>query len=363
MSETAKSFSSEPEWNSSQSRDESATWRILDAAANRATEGLRVVEDYARLGLDDSFLTSQLKQLRHQFVETLKTLSSTQRHAARDTLADVGTRISTTEEQTRHDLASVVIANWKRVQQSLRTLEEYGKLVSAEFAAGCERIRYQSYTLERALYLTQESGERLENARLYVLLNAGNSEEEFGQLVESLISAGVHVLQLRDKHLADRDLVKRARLLRQLTLATETLFIMNDRPDLAVLSEADGVHVGQEELSVKDVRAVVGAKMLVGVSTHSIEQARDAVLAGANYIGIGPTFPSTTKQFEAFPGLEFAQSVAEEISLPGFAIGGITSENLPQVIKAGITRVAVGAAITEAEDPAVIAKAFLDQMK
>ena len=342
--------------------DSAALWRILDAAANRASEGLRVVEDYARLGLDDRHLSTQLKELRHRFAELLKQLPTDQRLAGRDTLADVGTSISTAGEQSRENLTGVVIAGWKRIQQSLRTLEEYGKLVSGEFASSCEQLRYQTYTLERALDITQASRERLEQARLYVLLSARDSEAGFGQLVESLVTAGVHIIQLREKNLADKELLARAKILRQLTLGTETLFVMNDRPDLALLTGADGVHVGQEELSVKEVRAVVGTKLLVGVSTHSIEQARAAVLSGANYIGIGPTFPSTTKQFEAFPGLEFARAVAAEVTLPGFAIGGINAENLAEVQAAGIPRVAVGAAITEAKDPVAAAKRMLEQL-
>lgn len=103
--------------------------------------------------------------------------------------------------------------------------------------------------------------------------------------------------------------------------------------------------------------------MLIGVSTHSIKQARAAVLDGANYIGIGPTFPSTTKQFAAFPGLEFARDVAQEITLPAFAIGGITLENISQVQAAGINRVAVGAAVTEAKEPGEAVKGFLGELE
>jgi thiamine-phosphate pyrophosphorylase len=94
-----------------------------------------------------------------------------------------------------------------------------------------------------------------------------------------------------------------------------------------VLCRADGVHVGQEELTIRDVRQIVGPEMLVGVSTHSIEQARQAVLDGASYLGCGPTFPSETKHFDHFPGLDFLRQVAAEISLPAFAIGGITLEH------------------------------------
>src|SRR5690606_32363494 len=104
----------------------------------------------------------------------------------------------------------------------------------------------------------------------------------------------VHVLQLRDKRLQDRELLERARRLRELTESTATLFIMNDRPDLALLAGADGVHVGQEELSLSDARAIVGPRLLIGVSTHSLQQARAALADGADYIGVGPTFPSNT---------------------------------------------------------------------
>jgi len=121
-----------------------------------------------------------------------------------------------------------------------------------------------------------------------------------------------------------------------------------------VVAGVDGVHVGQEELSVADARRVVGAGKLVGVSTHASEQAHAAVLAGADYLGVGPTFPSATKRFEAFPGLDYLREVADEIRLPAFAIGGITPENVGEVVAAGATRIAVGAAITAADDPAAV---------
>ena len=107
---------------------------------------------------------------------------------------------------------------------------------------------------------------------------------------------------------------------------------------------------------MKDARSIVGPEALVGVSAHSIEQARRAVLDGANYLGVGPMFPSPTKQFEAFPGLELLRAVAAEIRLPAFAIGGICRENLRDVLAAGFTRIAVSAAVTAADDPAAAAK-------
>jgi len=335
-------------------------WRAFDASANRAREALRVVEDYARFVLDDRHLTGLLKEARHELTAVLAAAPTDVRLACRETQADVGTGLSTSAEQTRPDGASVLAANFARLSESLRSLEEYGKvLLPAQVPPRIEQLRYRVYTLERAVAVTRASLERLRAARLYVLVDGRSSPEELAALVRALVGAGVHVIQLRDKRLADRELLARARLLADLTRDTGTLFLMNDRPDLAVLSRADGVHVGQSELSVKEARAIVGPGALVGVSTHAIEEARAAVLDGADYLGVGPTFPSQTKSFERFPGLEYVKAVSNEIRLPAFAIGGITAGNLPQVLAAGGRRVAVSGAVAAAVDPAGAARELL----
>jgi thiamine-phosphate pyrophosphorylase len=346
--------------------------RIIDAAWNRASEGLRVVEDYVRFVLDDLFLTGQLKQLRHELAAAAATIPAADRHAMRDTAADVGTRISTVSEGERGDAWDVCAASFKRSEQALRSLEEYGKLVDAEFAARCEAIRYQLYTMEKAVDVGTQSRQRLADVRLCVLVDAQNSAEEFEQLVRELVAAGVGMIQLREKHLDDRELIDRARMLISLTRSqppalpgvnghaqSSTLAIINDRADVAAIVGADGVHLGQEDLSVKHARAIVGQRMLIGVSTHNIDQARAAVLDGANYLGAGPTFASQTKAFDDFAGLDYLRETAAEIRLPTFAIGGIAAGNLPEVLEASISRVAVGAAITEASQPGVAARELL----
>lgn len=336
----------------------SGVWRALDAAGNRAREGLRVVEDYVRFVLDDRHLTERVKALRHDLSAALETLSTRERFAARDTTGDVGTSVTVPSEGARANAASVAIASLKRTGEALRSLEEYGKVIDAAFAARVESLRYRLYTLEKAVSVTVGSLEKLASTRLYVLLDGRESLAAFQAAARQLVEAGVDIIQLRDKHLADRELLDRARALRMLTRDTKTLFIMNDRPDLATLAEADGVHVGQDELSVLDVRRIIGAKLLVGVSTHSLAQAEQAVLDGADYIGCGPTFPSTTKSFAEFPGLEFLRQVASTIRLPAFAIGGITLENLTAVRATGIERVAVSSAIANADDRSAAAASF-----
>lgn len=338
-----------------------ATLRILDANLNRATEGLRVIEDYCRFALDDRHLTQRCKQLRHDLVTILGAVSTPILTAAREAQSDVGAEIETPQEGDRASLEHVAAASWQRVQQALRVINECMKLVAPEAAPAVENLRYQAYTLAKACTIAADGTDRLAAARLAVLLDGASSERSFLRRARAMIAAGVPMLQLRDKRMYDRKLLARARVLRQVIdeAGSGTLLIINDRVDLAVLSRADGVHIGQDELTVRDARRIAGPEMLIGVSTHDIEQARQAVLDGASYIGCGPVFPSNTKQFKRFPGINFLKHVAAEISLPAFAIGGIRSSNLPKVLAAGFTRIAVASAVMSAEDRTKAARKLL----
>jgi thiamine-phosphate pyrophosphorylase len=198
--------------------------------------------------------------------------------------------------------------------------------------------------------------EKLAHARLYVLLTAAQCPAALDWTIAEAAAGGVGVVQLREKELPDRDLLERARNVRQWTRRAGVLFVVNDRPEIARLSEADGVHLGQDDLPVKDARRVLGPDALIGVSTHTIEQVRQAVLDGADYIGVGPTFPSKTKAFTDFPGLGFVRAVAAETALPAFALGGIGPENVGQVVAAGGRRVAVSSSVASAADPQRVAR-------
>lgn len=321
-----------------------AALRIIDANLNRAGEGLRVIEEYARFALDDPALSERVKTLRHRLIISAQARNSGSLLAARNTAGDVGCEITTSSEAERECLTDVLQASFKRVQQALRSIEEYGKTIDPQLAREVESLRYEAYTLERQMVRSTSRSAQLQSARLYVLIDGGASEADFVAKVNQLTAAGADILQLRDKSLDDRTLLARAKKLASLTRGSETLFMMNDRPDLAALAHADGVHVGQEELPVSEVRKIIGPDLLIGVSTHTIEQARQAVADGADYIGCGPTFPSQTKSFDHYPGLDFLRQVAAEISLPAFAIGGIKLQNIDQVLATGIKRVAVSEA-------------------
>ncbi len=161
------------------------------------------------------------------------------------------------------------------------------------------------------------------------------------------------MIQYREKGLPDRELLRRAREIRILAAQARVPFIMNDRVDLARLASCDGVHLGQEDLTPRDARRVLGPATLIGVSTHDRSQLEAAILAGAGYLGVGPVFPSATKEFSEpeLAGLGYVRLAAETTSLPWFAIGGITEENVDRVLEAGAVRVAVSGAVMRSSSP------------
>ena len=332
--------------------------RIVDANLNRARESLRVLDDYARFILDDAFLTGQFKMLRHKLADATALLPQHLLIVSRDTRLDVGTTLTAGGEYHRTSAAKVAGVNVKRLQESLRSLEEYGKVISVPFAKAVEAIRYEAYTLERVLVRGASVQEKLKSARLYVLLTGSQCDASLDWTIDEAASGGATVFQMREKGLTDRELLDRARRMRLWTRKAKALFIVNDRPDIAKLADADGVHLGQDDLSVAAARKIVGPDMLLGVSTHTIEQVRTAIFDGADYLGIGPTFPSTTKAFDTLAGLDFIRQVAAETTCPAFALGGITLSNVKEVIAAGCRRIAVSAAIAKAADPEATAMAF-----
>jgi len=204
------------------------------------------------------------------------------------------------------------------------------------------------------------AGRQVWNMRLCVLLTRQLCRMPILRAAELIVRAGGDAIQLREKDLADRELLGLARELRALTRDTQTTFIVNDRPDIAVLAEADGVHVGQDDLPPAEVRRIVGDTLIVGVSTHQIGEARAAVDAGADYIGVGPVFPTETKGYSEGVGTDYIRGAAAAVSVPLVAIGGITKERAADAIAAGAAGVAVCSAILGAEDIFAETKAFMD---
>lgn len=192
---------------------------------------------------------------------------------------------------------------------------------------------------------------RLAAARLYLVCGAEPDGRELPTLLRSAIAGGVDIVQLREKHVPDEELASIASAARTLCEPLGALLIVNDRPWVAREARADGIHVGQDDIPVTDVRGLVGPDVLIGLSTHSPEQI-DAVDASVvDYIGVGPIHETPTKPGRTAVGLELIRYAAAHASVPFFAIGGLHVGNLADVLDAGATRVCVLRAIAGAADP------------
>ena len=197
--------------------------------------------------------------------------------------------------------------------------------------------------------------ERLRRARLYLVIDAEAAE----RVVPAALEGGVDLVQLREKSASDAEVVAIGRSLRSLCEEHGALFIVNDRPDLALACGADGVHVGQDDMPVGEARALVGDDRIVGVSTHSPEQVDAALASDADYFAVGPVYATPTKPGRPAVGLELVRYVASlGTAKPWFAIGGIDPGNVTGVADAGATRIVVVRAIRDAEDPRAAAEAL-----
>ena len=192
----------------------------------------------------------------------------------------------------------------------------------------------------------------LADARLYFVTDAAPGESA----LRGALEGGVDVLQLREKEASDEEILRSAELFRRLCDEHDALFVLNDRPDLALAASADGVHVGQDDQPVAAVREQVGGELLIGLSTHSREQLEAGLRTDADYVCVGPVYATPTKPDYAEVGLELVRHAAQVADRPWFAIGGIDASNVGEVAAAGAERVVVVRAIRDAADPRAAAE-------
>ncbi|MCP9857673.1 thiamine phosphate synthase [Cyanobium sp. Cruz-8D1] len=351
---------------SSNGSEHAAIERLLDANLDRAREGLRVLEDWARFALDRPDLVARSKDLRQR----LGRLHQTRYKLARHTATDSAAGMAHPAQAERQDGASVLAANAGRVQEALRVLEEFGRLEDPRLAAEAAAIRYALYDLEVDLLQAGRGGDQrralLRRCHLYLVTSPVEGLE---LVVAAALAAGVRLVQYRAKPgdgptpagaaLDDRSRFAQASALRQLCHRHGALFLVNDRIDLALAVGADGVHLGQGDLPPAVARRLLGPDRLIGRSTHRLEDLRQAVADGCDYVGVGPVNATPTKPGREPVGLAYVSQAAAECPLPFYAIGGIDRANLAVVRQAGAERVAVVRAITQAGDPGAAAAALL----
>jgi thiamine-phosphate pyrophosphorylase len=325
--------------------------RVIDANANRAREALRVLEDAARFHLDDAPATEAIKALRHELLSALRRLPPGVLDASRNVEGDVGTRISHASEMTRQSYADVVAAAGSRLGESLRSIEEAAKVLDSSLAGAVEQIRYRAYAAQQRL-AQRLNGGRSRQWRVCVLLSESICRRPWLEVARLALAAGADCIQIREKTL-DGGLL-RTRVRRVLDLASEygASVIVNDRVDVAMAAGAHGVHLGQDDLAIADARRIAGASLLVGASTHTMQEAATAVEGGCDYCGVGAMFPTALKPDRTPAGIEYLRAfIARYPSTPHLAIGGITADNVGALVEAGCQGAAVSTAVCAAHDP------------
>jgi thiamine-phosphate pyrophosphorylase len=338
-----------------QQSDTTAVFRILDANLDRAREGLRIIEEWFRFGLNHTELAARCKEMR----QTLAQWHHDELRAARDTPNDVGTALSHPQEEVRADVQALLRANLCRVEEALRVLEEYAKLYKGEMAIVCKQMRYQVYTLESQLF-SPHLPQRLETARLYLVTSP---HDRLLDIVEAALQGGVEIVQYRDKETPDEQRFAQAIALKKLCDRYQALFLINDRVDLALAVDADGVHLGQTDLPIATARQILGPGKIIGRSTTNPTELEKALNEGADYVGVGPVYETPTKPGKAAAGHSYVSYAKDHCPVPWFAIGSIDTENLGDVLAAGAERVAVVRSLMHSENPTLTAQYFAAQLK
>ncbi len=322
--------------------------RIIDANINRAAEALRALEEISRFFLNDMQLSKKLKNMRH-FICSFFDNDYESLLCSRDTVNDVGTSIKNPTKNNRNlSIENIFKSNIKRLQQALRMLSEYANLP--------ETFRYESYTIEKEMFEGIKMNIKkymLENRKLYLVTNSDkfNSDNEFLDRVALALKNGVDIIQLREKNRPAREIIELGLRIRELASNFNVLFIVNDRVDIAKMVNADGVHLGQDDVSLHCAREILGEKSIIGISTHCPDDAKRAMQEGADYIGVGPVFKTPTKPGRIPVGLEYVKWAKENVNIPFFAIGSIEPDNVNEVVQAGVSRIAVVRAIMNSETP------------
>ncbi len=321
--------------------------RLIDANLDRAREGLRVVEDWCRFGLEREDLVISLKDWRQR----LGRLHHRPYKEARSTSTDRGTGLEHPAQLDRSSPDQVVAANCGRVQEALRVIEEFARPIDASLAKEASAIRYGLYDLE-VTCLQATTGHRrrnrLEDCNLCLITAPGAN---LTSKLEAALCSGIAMVQYRSKDGSDQQNFKEATDVQAQCRKRGALFIINDRVDFALALDADGVHLGQDDLSTAVARQLLGPEKLIGRSTHSLEEVEQAQGEGCDYLGIGPVFPTAVKADRAAVGPELVKQAELLSRIPMFAIGGISSSNIHEVIATGCRRVAVIGAVMSAQDP------------
>ena len=323
------------------------TFQIIDANLDRAREGLRVLEDWARFGLGGNEFVSKIKNYRQilgrNHLEVYK--------QSRNYIEDQFKGLTHEEQNNRKTPEQIICSNAGRAQEALRVIEEFSRLHNHKLSKIASEIRYEIYSLEidlLSLSNCRGAEEILKENNLYVITD---HKENLLEIIEDILISGVKIIQHRFKKGTDKDNLEEAILIKNLCKKYNSLFIINDRVDIALASDADGVHLGQDDLDLKTARKLLGYSKIIGISANNKIDISTALKDGCNYIGIGPVFETETKKSKKPLGIEKIKTLTKDLNIPWFAIGGVTKNNISYLKNNGFKKVALVSQLMNSEDP------------
>ena len=322
-------------------------FQIIDANLDRAREGLRVIEDWARFGLGKEKYVEKIKNFRQILGKNhLKVYKQ-----SRNYIEDKCKGLTHQEQINRKTSEQIISSNSGRVQEALRVIEEFSRPNNYELSKIASEIRYAIYTLEidlLSLSKCKNAEEILKENDLYVITS---QKEHLLETIEHVLIAGVKIIQHRFKVGTDKGHLEEAIRIKNLCEKYNSLFIINDRIDIALASNADGIHLGQDDLDIKTARKLLGYSKIIGVSANNEIDISNALKEGCDYIGIGPVFETATKKDKKPIGIEKIKTLTKDIDIPWFAIGGIKLNNISYLKNNGFKKVALVSQLMHSEDP------------
>ena len=312
--------------------------RIADVNLNRMSESLKFLEDIARFTLRHRTLVSDIRTIRRNFLDVTKKLSVPSLVKYRESRTDIG-RSNRFDVGARSSVQAAILANCARAQQAARILEEVSKSADEQVSPPMKRIRFRLYDLEKAFIAHLQ---RTFDPRLYVILDERYaSRYRIEYIIPLLARSGATMIQLRAQAMPDRTLVRTGVRIRRALVNPAVKFIINNRLDIALACGADGVHLGQRDISVVKARQIVGEHAILGVSVHTVQQARRAQRQGADYLGVGAVFATKTKTDARVRSLSVLKAICAATHVPVIGIGGINDKNYRTILKAGAAGISV----------------------
>jgi thiamine-phosphate pyrophosphorylase len=314
--------------------------QIIDANFAEVTESLKTLEDIARFELEVVDLALELKKLRNKIELNYQNIWLLERDLSKTTEREL-------DVQKHFLLIDVIKSNCRKAAQSLKTISEMAHLKELPgLAVIAEEASARVYNIEKELWLAWSNyglKSKLKASQLYFITGRAENEpfESIVYKVKQALAGGVQIIQLREKGLEASQICYLGSQIRELCNKSNALFIVNDRPDIALAVEADGVHIGNGDIDIKLVRQIVGKNKLIGVSVHSQEEILAYENSEADYLSVGPIYPTITKAGRPPVGIELVRWANDNIvDKPWFAVGGINLDNIGAVLAAGAKRFA-----------------------